>query len=236
MNCAERPLEPRELALQHDEARARRACRRARNPSAAAPRRARRDPWARSRSCGGVPCWRTSLLPVSSVPSGTSSAGRLGSAASTASISLLSCAALGFERRLLLLALRRLAHDLAGVAALRLGGADLLGEPVALGLKLLRLGLRRAPVGDRAARIAAETGGRPRRARPRSNASGLSRIHLRSNMGAVYKGKARRASTGRGVAGAKACSRCRRRARPPPPPRAPRGSSRPGARDWIEIS
>ena len=41
-------------------------------------------------------------------------------------------------------------------------------------------------------------GGSPRRPRPRSNVSGLSRIHFRSNMAAGYKGKARRASTGSG--------------------------------------
>ncbi len=53
---------------------------------------------------------------------------------------------LGFEPRLLVLAGGDLLHDRAGIAAFRLYRADLARKLVALGLELLGLGLRRAPL------------------------------------------------------------------------------------------
>ena len=136
--------------LQHDEARARELA--GAGEIHHAQRLAERDMVLRRerRSRGGVPCWRTSLL-RGLVAAVRHVVGRQVGQRREQRVDLGAQARrLGFEPRLLVLALGDLAQQVGGVAALRLGGADLLGEAVALGLKLLGLGLRRAPLAGRA--------------------------------------------------------------------------------------
>ena len=149
-------------------------------------RRARNAASARTGSCASRRSDGARHCRVSSLPSGTSSSGRFGIAASTSSSSFeyffssassagivsFSCRDLGHQRlrgRLVLVLLRR---------------ADLLRGRVAPRLRLLR------PSGSRARRFSssassfADSAGSPRRSRPRSKASGFSRIHLMSCMAA----------------------------------------------------
>ena len=107
MKLAERALEPRSRAPQHDEARLGDLDRALEVQHARAPRRAPRAAWARSRTRAAVPQRRISTLSSSVVPGGTDGCGRFGSWRRSASIALVDCLELGVER---LDALAHLAH------------------------------------------------------------------------------------------------------------------------------
>ena len=92
-----------------------------------------------------LPTRRISTLPVSSVPSGTSSNGRLGSTSRRRVSSASSSAASGLALLQRLLERRDLGHQRIGRLALALGNADLLAERLAPALDALALRDRRAP-------------------------------------------------------------------------------------------
>ena len=245
----ERALQPRERALEHDEARAGQLGGAARNPCRPAPRPdlemlLRREAEARAaRRRGAARRWR-----VSSAPSGTSSAGMLGRPARSAfgRCSAARARVLGLGHAVLE---RRPRHERRRVLALALGDADLLGErrcaapasPAAAVCASRRR--RRGRARSRSRPL------RPRRARPRSKAAGLSQIHLTSNMGLSvphprlarmrpryrarrpYKDQGKAASTtgyGRAALTGRVPGNRRRRPRPWPPRAA--SSARPAAR------
>ncbi len=238
MNCAERALEPRQLRRAARRSARPRACRRGRNPSARAPRRARNAPSPGSRGSGGVPWLRTSDVGVL-VRAVRHVVGRK----------------VRQRRDLVLDDALQLGRLLLGLGLLLLVVGDLREAAARCPRRAIsrrrspwRLRLRRAWISwavvsaarhlPSSAISSAARGGRPRRARPRSNSAGLSRIHFKSNMSLPiregwrvgYKARPRaRPSTA-------ACRRQEPAASVLPRPRAWPASSRPCGTEMIEIS
>ncbi len=138
----QRPLQPRQHAPSAPRTARPTASPPSRSPSASAPRRSRSAAaacWSIA-SLGGVPTLRISLLPFSSAPSGTSSAGRLGMTESASCNSLSRAFCSSSPLRQLVLQRRHLGHQLGRrrlvLRTLRL--ADLLGRRVAPRLRLLQ--------------------------------------------------------------------------------------------------
>ena len=171
----ERPLEPGERAEQRDEARAGQLGG-AGEIHAERGARARRAPWARSRTAAARPSACSSTLALSSAPSGTSSARTLGSPASSLLERRLARAQLLLVGLDLVLERRHLRHQRGGIAALPARPADLLRQRVAPRLALLQRGLQRPHAGillaQRRRRRRQARGGRaPGRARPAPHAA-----------------------------------------------------------------
>ncbi len=190
-----------------------------RAPDSLAPRAKSMPSPAPTSSCGrgsnaklrGLPQRRSSTLLRSSAPSGTSSASTLGKVGSSASWRAWSCAQLLLALLHPLLECRHLGQELRrGLLALARALADLARQAVARRLRLLQLGLQRAP-----ARIQLQD----RRRRGGMAATG---------QGPVERGGLLAQPSDVDHAGRPLIGGCRRRARRPRrrPPRLP---SRPGA-------